>query len=312
MNSALVCPYCSRPLRWVPARWFGRGCFECDNCGEFPDLRETTHLRSVSYATDQDMARYATDQDLARPAKRDDRPRILLVDDSAEHCDLYALMLEPTASVVTASRGLDALKIAATEPLDAIVLDVLMPGIDGWEVCSRLKSSPFTNDIPVIMLTSLDAGELDSRAKQAGAEAVLVKPCPVERLALAIDKAVRSRVKPFLQTPSPNPEAVFQYLHAPHPSHSRRWTRKPVTAAPPAQLDRLPANVVNISYGGLCVEVQGAASVIPLSFDLTFPTAKVLVKAGAVWMCRTPGSWLCGAEIAQPAEAWRSLVDSIS
>jgi CheY-like chemotaxis protein len=126
------------------------------------------------------------------------------VDDSAEHCDLYALMLEPTATVVTASRGEDALSIAVSEPLDAIVLDVLMPGMDGWEVCVRLKANPITRSIPVIMLTSLEGEELTTRARQAGTVAVLMKPCPVERLALAIEAALQRPAEPRPPAPAPD------------------------------------------------------------------------------------------------------------
>jgi hypothetical protein len=141
MNVALTCPYCERPLRWIPLRWFGRGCYECDQCGEFPDLRDTRATPPYPQGL--------VETDVGRPVpKRSDRPRVLLVDDSVEHCDLYALMLEPTATVVTAARGEAALALAAKEPFDAIVLDVLMPGMDGWEVCSRLKASPMTRTMP--------------------------------------------------------------------------------------------------------------------------------------------------------------------
>jgi DNA-binding response OmpR family regulator len=116
---------------------------------------------------------------------------VLLVDDSAEYRDLYALMLEHTATVITASRGEDALTIASTRPLDAIVLDVMMPGLDGWQTCERLKSNPLTQSIPVIMLTSLDGLDVPATAARVGAAYVLIKPCPVDRLALAIKAALR-------------------------------------------------------------------------------------------------------------------------
>jgi CheY-like chemotaxis protein len=183
-NGDVACPYCGRPLHWIARRWFGRGCFECERCGEFPDLGNTGPRERHTPAP---PAR----ANAARPPKRDDRPRVLLVDDAAEHCDLYALMLEPTAAVLTASRAEDALAIASTEPLDAIVLDVLMPGMDGWETCARLKANPATSAIPVIMLTSLDDPDVPARAQRAGAVATLMKPCPVERLAYAIAAAVR-------------------------------------------------------------------------------------------------------------------------
>ena len=176
-----TCPYCGRPLHWVSQRWFGRGTYECDACGDFPDLtpRERAH----------DTA--AVGRPPARPRPPHDlRPHVLLVDDSAEYRDLYAVLLEQTATVITASRGEDALIIATTQSLDAIVLDVMMPGLDGWQTCERLKANPLTSAIPVIMLTSLDGLDVPSTADRVGAACVLIKPCSVERLALAIRTAV--------------------------------------------------------------------------------------------------------------------------
>jgi len=120
----------------------------------------------------------------------DPRPQVLLVDDSAEYRDLYAVALEETATVLTASRGEDALAIATEQPLDAIVLDVMMPGMDGWQTCERLKANPTTSTIPVIMLTSLDGLDVPETAQRVGAAYVLIKPCSVERLAYAIRLAV--------------------------------------------------------------------------------------------------------------------------
>jgi CheY-like chemotaxis protein len=171
-------------LQWVPQRWFGRGTFECEQCGEFPDLAQPVD-RTIGRPAP------ATGDSTARPPRQHDgRPRVLLVDDSAEYRDLYALMLEQTATVVTACRGEDALTIARAQPLDAIVLDVMMPGMDGWQTCEQLKANPATSAIPVIMLTSLDGLDVPETAARVGAAYVIIKPCPVERLALAIRAAL--------------------------------------------------------------------------------------------------------------------------
>jgi CheY-like chemotaxis protein len=170
-------------LQWVPQRWFGRGTFECERCGEFPDLAQPAD-RTIGRPVP------ATGEPARRPRQHDGRPRVLLVDDSAEYRDLYALMLEQTATVVTACRGEDALTIARAQPLDAIVLDVMMPGLDGWQTCEQLKAHPVTSAIPVIMLTSLDGLDVPEIAARVGAAYVIIKPCPVERLALAIKAAL--------------------------------------------------------------------------------------------------------------------------
>jgi two-component system cell cycle response regulator len=100
-------------------------------------------------------------------------------------------MLEGDMTVLTASRGTEGLVRASADRPDAIVLDIMMPGMDGWEVCRRLKADPATADIPVIMLTAQDAPTLMSEASRYGATALLTKPCPFEKLTLTITSAIQ-------------------------------------------------------------------------------------------------------------------------
>jgi CheY-like chemotaxis protein len=286
VEGTAVCPYCGRPLRWVAGRWFGRGCFECESCGEFPDLRT---LPPPPRGADRPAERRKI------PVRRDERPRVLLVDDSIEQCDLYALMLEPTASVITASRGEEAIAIARAEQLDAIVLDVMMPGMDGWEVCKRLKANAPTAHIPVIMLTSLDGVEVAAPGHRLGAAAVLMKPCPAERLAVAINAAVNAPVKP-------------QVFRTP-----RRWSRKPVGTVIPFYVNEAPARILDVSYGGVRVEIDSASDDIPASFDMSVPATDVAVRVEVVWKARREvGHWTCGARVTASTAEWRGLVDAIA
>ena len=279
-GAPLVCPYCRRALRWVPQRWFGRGAFECGQCGEFPDLAGAARTPAA--------AAPVAPPDMAAPPEG--RPRVLLVDDSDEFRDLYALMLEQTAVVITASRGEDALTIACTHRLDAIVLDVMMPGMDGWRTCERLKANPLTSGIPVVMLTSWDGPDVPARAERVGASAVLIKPCPLERLLMAVETAVHRRF-----------------------GGRRRWTRKAVSRGLPAMVDNLPAHVLNLSYGGVCLEVDRRPSALPSTFEITVPTARVSLRADAVWVTRAVDeSWLCGAEIPVASDQWRGIVDAVA
>ena len=276
----VMCPYCKRPLQWVPKRWFGRGAYECTKCGEFPDLTGAPGGPALN----------APAEPSGIAAHRDDRPQVLLVDDSAEFRDLYAVMLEQTAGVITCSRGEDALTLAATHRLDAIVLDVMMPGMDGWRTCERLKANPLTSGIPVIMLTSWDGPDVPARAERVGASAVLIKPCPFERLLNAIENAVHKRF-----------------------GGHRRWARKAVSRGLPALVDNLPAHVLNLSYGGLCVEVDRLPPTLPSSFQLAVPTARLSLHAEAVWVTRAlDQSWLCGAQLANMTDEWRGMVDAVT
>jgi CheY-like chemotaxis protein len=172
LESEPSCPYCGQRLSFVPSRWFGRAVLSCDQCGDFPDF-------SAGPAQNNRGSQY--------------RPRVLLVDDSAAHLELYRSMLDGLALPMTCTRGEDAITLARSEPFDVIVLDVLMPGMDGWEVCRQLKADAASRDVPIVMLTSLDAVDVPARARQLGAAAVLMKPCPIERLMLVLNAVARQR-----------------------------------------------------------------------------------------------------------------------
>ena len=122
------------------------------------------------------------------------RHRLLLIDDNVTERDLYEMALEPEFNVITATRGVVGLALAAVERPDAIVLDVMMPEMDGWETCSRIKGQPATADIPVILLTGTHEHDLSRQATAVGASAILIKPCSLERLRQTILAALdRSR-----------------------------------------------------------------------------------------------------------------------
>ena len=102
---------------------------------------------------------------------------ILVVDDFPENVDLLGRALSPEYKVVIAMKGADALRIAASlDPPDLILLDVLMPEMDGFEVCERLKGHPETKGIPVIFITGLADEVHESRGLALGAVDFLTKP----------------------------------------------------------------------------------------------------------------------------------------
>src|SRR6516165_10202864 len=78
--------------------------------------------------------------------------------------------------VLTAASGAEALAICQRSECDIILLDVMMPDMDGFEVCRRLKSSPATHFIPVVMVTALDSAADRVRGLEAGADDFLTKP----------------------------------------------------------------------------------------------------------------------------------------
>lgn len=103
--------------------------------------------------------------------------RILVVDDDSRNVKLLETLLQAEGyATLTAANGRDALAVAATEAPDLILLDIMMPDMDGFEAVARLKADPRTRQVPVIMVTSLDDRESRQRALEAGAEEFLAKP----------------------------------------------------------------------------------------------------------------------------------------
>lgn len=103
--------------------------------------------------------------------------RVLVVDDVDVNRVLLKAKLEANYySVLTASCGEEALDVAAREKPDLILLDVMMPGMNGFECCRRLKADPTTAHVPVVMVTTLDGVENRVEGLEAGADDFLTKP----------------------------------------------------------------------------------------------------------------------------------------
>ena len=124
------------------------------------------------------------------PAEDQARPVILAVDDTPENLDVVKGILAPENIVRVAINGMVALKIAQKQSPDLILLDINMPGMDGYQVCSELKSDENTAQIPVIFLTA----ELDEASKlkgyELGAVDYITKPINPDIL----KKSVRSQL----------------------------------------------------------------------------------------------------------------------
>ncbi|MBC2885440.1 PleD family two-component system response regulator [Ochrobactrum sp. CM-21-5] len=103
--------------------------------------------------------------------------RILVVDDVDSNVKLLeARLLSEYYEVVSAYSGSEAIEICLGGQIDVVLLDILMPGIDGFETCRRLKADPRTSNIPVVMVTSLDSAGDKIRGLEAGADDFLSKP----------------------------------------------------------------------------------------------------------------------------------------
>lgn len=121
--------------------------------------------------------------------------RILVVDDIPANVKLLEVrLLAEYFEVLTASNGRDALEICESGRVDVVLLDVMMPEMDGFEVCRRLKSDQATAHIPVVMVTALDQVQDRVRGLEAGADDFLTKPVNDLQLMTRVKSLVRLKM----------------------------------------------------------------------------------------------------------------------
>jgi two-component system cell cycle response regulator len=118
--------------------------------------------------------------------------RILVVDDIPANVKLLeARLLAEYFEVLTATNGPDAIETCENGKVDVVLLDVMMPGMDGFEVCRRLKVDPATSHIPIVMVTALDQVSDRVRGLEAGADDFLTKPVNDLQLMTRVKSLVR-------------------------------------------------------------------------------------------------------------------------
>ena len=124
---------------------------------------------------------------------------ILVVDDQVDNLLLVTRYLAKQGYAThTAASGEEALAKIMAEPPDLVLLDVIMPGLDGYEVCRRLKNSPATILIPVILVSTLDTKTDRLRGLKVGADEFLSKPVNAEELMLRVRSLLRLSVCSFV------------------------------------------------------------------------------------------------------------------
>jgi two-component system sensor histidine kinase ChiS len=116
------------------------------------------------------------------------KPKVLIVDDTPENIQVLMGTLKDAYAIVAAVNGEKALKMAAADPPpDLILLDIMMPGMDGFEVCQRLKADTNTQDIPVIFLSALDDTVNKVKGFEMGAVDYISKPFQPEEVIVRVN-----------------------------------------------------------------------------------------------------------------------------
>ena len=113
-------------------------------------------------------------------------PKVLIIDDALDQLQILGAALEGTCEVRTAADGLDGYVIACAERPAVVVLDVVMPLVDGWTVLRKLRANPLTKDTRIIIATALDEDDVATEAAQLNVSLVMRKPIDLQALRAAI------------------------------------------------------------------------------------------------------------------------------
>lgn len=126
------------------------------------------------------------------PDIRAQLPKLLIIDDDPQSLRYYELLLQDESlQILKASSGLEGINIAKRELPDLIILDVLMPGVDGYAVCRALRREPRTRDIPILVVTSLDDRASRINALEQGADEFISKPVDPLELKVRVRTLIR-------------------------------------------------------------------------------------------------------------------------
>lgn len=121
------------------------------------------------------------------------RGRILIVEDEESLMKLESIILSSKGfSVTGCPDGISALEEIDRNPPDLVILDIMLPDIDGFEVCRRIRSHPVSGSVPVIMLTARKNSQDIDRGVQTGADAYITKPFKSAQLISTIDQLLSS------------------------------------------------------------------------------------------------------------------------
>ncbi len=128
---------------------------------------------------------------LTVPASRQDKPRVLIVDDEDSIRDAFGDLLEDSYTILKAASGQEAIRMTHEDRPDILLLDLRMPGTDGFQVLQRLKGDPVTSHIPIMVITALTETSNKVKGLLHGADDYLTKPVDSDDLRGKLDQILR-------------------------------------------------------------------------------------------------------------------------
>jgi uncharacterized protein (TIGR02266 family) len=216
---------------------------------------------------------------------------ILLVDDSELFLDLEISYLERDSfTFSTARSGEEALDILRQKGPDLVILDLIMPGMDGDAVCREVKSNPATRNIPVIMVSSASQEDLKNRCYTAGCDAFVAKPIKRDDLLDAIERVIVIAKRKSPRVPTHLPANI---------RHGER---------------ELDAFIHTISTGGLFIDIEPppeSGEILDVAFSLPERDAPIRSKVQVRWAgrVRADGASGVGTQFLDLDEADRTAID---
>ncbi|MGH7395601.1 MAG: response regulator, partial [Candidatus Methylomirabilales bacterium] len=198
---------------------------------------------------------------------------------------------------VTATSGFEGLEVARERRPDLVVLDVMMPGLDGYKTCAFLKEDPSLKEIPVLMFTAAAGAKFNERAFRAGAAFCLAKPFEALRFLSLVEVALR---RP--QVPPPRPDG--ERRQRAHPRYVARYAVTAQATGGTAKRREVAGFTGNISTGGLlCILPERFPVTTPLLLRVETPAGPVALTATVAWCgsssARRPGDVAHGLRILQ-------------
>lgn len=130
---------------------------------------------------------------LEEEATGNDHPLVMVVEDNDDIADYLSLLLQNQYRVIKATDGYDALHKAEVQLPDLIITDLMMPGMDGYELCRAIRQSEILGDVPIVVVSARSNDDDRIRGLEAGADAYLVKPFNPEELKVMVEKLLAHR-----------------------------------------------------------------------------------------------------------------------